>query len=186
MRNVGKIPKKINLPCPVSYDEPMSRHTSFRLGGPADLYVSPQNSEQAARVFGLLNEMEVPMFILGAGANILVSDLGIRGAVIDLSALGGCSISRSGRTLESAWLFSTLCWGQRRMHGTLAEHASIGTGARQCKWTQSLSHCPDGASRQRPQRIGPRAGLRPHPRAREGLHWCGCSSRRTYARCTRA
>lgn len=95
MRNVGKIPKKINLPCPVSYDEPMNRHTSFRLGGPADLYLTPQNAEQAARVFGLLNEMEVPTFILGAGANILVSDLGIRAAVVDLGALEGCSFSRT-------------------------------------------------------------------------------------------
>ena len=101
MRNVGKIRKKINLPCPVSYDEPMSRHTSFRLGGPADLYVTPQSAEQAARVFGLLNEMGVPTFILGAGANILVSDLGIRAAVVDLSALTGCSLSRSERTLEA-------------------------------------------------------------------------------------
>lgn len=73
----------------------MSRHTSFRLGGPADLYATPQNAEQAARVFGLLNEMEVPTFILGAGANILVSDLGIRAAVLDLSALQGCSLSRT-------------------------------------------------------------------------------------------
>jgi len=101
VRNVGKIRKKINLPCPVSYDEPMSRHTSFRLGGPADLYVTPQSAEQAARVFGLLNEMGVPTFILGAGANILVSDLGIRAAVVDLSALTGCSLSRSERTLEA-------------------------------------------------------------------------------------
>jgi UDP-N-acetylmuramate dehydrogenase len=103
VRNVGKIPKKINLPCPVSYDEPMSRHTSFRLGGPADIYVTPQSAEQAARVYGLLNERGVPAFILGSGANILVSDLGIRAAVIDLSALQGCSLSRTerGASLEA-------------------------------------------------------------------------------------
>jgi UDP-N-acetylmuramate dehydrogenase len=93
VRNVGKITKKINLPCPVSYDEPMSSHTSFRLGGPADMYVTPRSAEQAARVFGLLHERGVPAFILGAGANILVSDLGIRAAVIDLSALQGCTLS---------------------------------------------------------------------------------------------
>jgi UDP-N-acetylmuramate dehydrogenase len=97
VRNVGKIPEKINLPCPVSYNEPMSRHTSFRLGGPADLYLTPQDVEQAARVFALLNRKEVPTFILGAGANILVSDQGIRAAVIDLGALQGCSLSRGER-----------------------------------------------------------------------------------------
>ena len=79
----------------------MSSHTSFRLGGPADLYVTPQNAEQAARVFGLLNEREVPTFILGAGANILVSDRGIRGAVVDLSALQGCRLNRSEGNLEA-------------------------------------------------------------------------------------
>jgi UDP-N-acetylmuramate dehydrogenase len=103
VRNVGKIRKKINLPCPVSYDEPMSRHTSFRIGGPADLYIRPRSAEEAARVYGLLNEQRIPAFVLGAGANILVSDLGIRGAVIDMSGLRGCSVARThkGATLEA-------------------------------------------------------------------------------------
>ena len=103
MRNVGKIPKKINLPCPVSYDEPMSLHTSFRIGGSADMYIAPQSLEQAAQVYGLLNNQEIPAFILGAGANILVSDLGIRAAVIDVSRLRGCTLSRTdrGATLEA-------------------------------------------------------------------------------------
>ncbi len=96
MRNVGKIRKKINLPCPVSYDEPMSRHTSFRIGGPADIFITPQSAEEAAQVYGLLGEQGIPTFILGAGANILVSDLGIRAAVIDMSGLQGCSVSRTG------------------------------------------------------------------------------------------
>jgi len=103
VRNVGKIPKKINLPCPVSYNEPMSLHTSFRIGGPADMYTTPQSLEQAAQVYGLLNNQEIPTFILGAGANILVSDLGIRAAVIDVSRLRGLSLSRAdrGATVEA-------------------------------------------------------------------------------------
>jgi UDP-N-acetylmuramate dehydrogenase len=103
VRNVGKIPKKINLPCPISYNEPMNLHTSFRIGGPADMYITPHNLEQAAQVYGLLNNQNIPTFILGAGANILVSDLGIRAAVIDVSGLQGCSPSRTdrGATLEA-------------------------------------------------------------------------------------
>ena len=103
MRNVGKIRKKINLPCPVSYDEPMNRHTSFRIGGPADLYITPYSAEQAAQVFELLSKENIPTFVLGAGANILVSDLGIRAAVIDMSGLQGCTVSRTDRggTLEA-------------------------------------------------------------------------------------
>jgi UDP-N-acetylmuramate dehydrogenase len=78
----------------------MSRHTSFRIGGPADLYLTPENAEQAARAYKLLNNRNIPAFILGAGANILVSDLGIRGAVIDTGGLQGCSWLRSeGPTL---------------------------------------------------------------------------------------
>ena len=95
MRNVGKIAKKINLPCPVSYDEPMSRRTSFRIGGPADMYIAPRSQEEAAQSYRLLAEREIPVFVLGAGANILVSDLGIRGAVIDMGGLQGCSVSRT-------------------------------------------------------------------------------------------
>jgi UDP-N-acetylmuramate dehydrogenase len=96
VKNVGKIREKINLPCPVSYDEPMSLHTSFRIGGPADMYLSPRNAEEAAQVYALLNRRDIPTFILGAGANILVSDRGIRGAVIDTGGLQGCSVSRTG------------------------------------------------------------------------------------------
>jgi UDP-N-acetylmuramate dehydrogenase len=103
VRNVGKIPKKINLSCPVSYDEPMSRHTSFRIGGTADLYCTPLTAEQAAQIYGLLNERQIPVFILGAGANILVSDRGIRGAVIDVGGLQGCSVFHTdkGGTLNA-------------------------------------------------------------------------------------
>jgi UDP-N-acetylmuramate dehydrogenase len=103
VRNVGKIRKKINLPCPVSFDEPMSLHTSFRIGGPADLFVTPLSAEQAARVYSDLCKQDIPTCILGAGANILVSDLGIRGAVIDMSAVRGCSVksSEGGAVLEA-------------------------------------------------------------------------------------
>jgi UDP-N-acetylmuramate dehydrogenase len=103
VRNVGKNRKKINLPCPVSYDEPMSLHTSFRIGGPADMYLTPGSPEQAARVYALLKEREIPTFALGAGANILVSDLGIRGAVIDMSGLQGLELSQTdrGATLDA-------------------------------------------------------------------------------------
>jgi len=104
VRNVGKIPKKINLPCPASYNEPMSRHTAFRIGGPADVFVTPRSTEELAAAYKLLNEQEVPAFILGAGANILVADRGIRGAVIDMSGLQGCTLSQTGRVgILNAW-----------------------------------------------------------------------------------
>jgi UDP-N-acetylmuramate dehydrogenase len=70
-------------------DEPMAAHCSFRVGGPADLYVVPADASEAAEVLRACAREAVPAFLLGGGTNILVSDRGIRGAVIDLSRLAG-------------------------------------------------------------------------------------------------
>jgi UDP-N-acetylmuramate dehydrogenase len=71
------------------HDEPMAGHTSFRIGGPADLYVAPLTLEEAEDVVALCARESVPSFTLGGGTNILVSDVGIRGVVMDLSRLCG-------------------------------------------------------------------------------------------------
>jgi UDP-N-acetylmuramate dehydrogenase len=68
----------------------MCRHTTFRIGGPADLFLQPEDPAELPGLLRLLEREGMPRFFLGAGANILVSDRGIRGAVIDLSALRGC------------------------------------------------------------------------------------------------
>jgi len=70
-------------------DEPMAKHSSFRIGGPADLYVTPANAEEAASVLRVCAQESAPVFVLGGGTNILVSDRGIRGVVVDLSRLTG-------------------------------------------------------------------------------------------------
>ncbi len=74
---------------PVLFNESMSSHTSFRIGGPADVFVTPQNLEELKKIYYLCLQEEVPFFLLGAGANSLVSDRGIRGIVIDLSLFSG-------------------------------------------------------------------------------------------------
>lgn len=63
-------------------NEPMSRHTTFNIGGPADYLLFPSNMEQVAGIFVLLREYDIPHTVLGNGSNILVLDKGIRGAVI--------------------------------------------------------------------------------------------------------
>uniref|UniRef100_UPI0005951DEC FAD-binding protein n=1 Tax=Gorillibacterium massiliense TaxID=1280390 RepID=UPI0005951DEC len=68
-------------------DEPMSLHTTWKIGGPADVLVIPQTKEQLIRVLRILYEYDTPWFVLGRGSNLLVADSGIRGAVI---RLGGC------------------------------------------------------------------------------------------------
>jgi UDP-N-acetylmuramate dehydrogenase len=70
-------------------DEILAGHTSFRLGGPADLYAAPETPEEVARILTLCARESVPCFVLGGGTNILVSDKGVRGVVIDLTRLSG-------------------------------------------------------------------------------------------------
>ena len=64
--------------------EPMSRHTTFRIGGPADLFVAPENTDEIKKLIAICKEEEVPYFILGNGSNLLVSDKGYRGVIIQL------------------------------------------------------------------------------------------------------
>ena len=70
--------------CACSADEPMSRHTSFRIGGPADLFVTVHDEKQLCACLHLCREREIPYFLLGNGSNLLVSDDGIAGVVIQL------------------------------------------------------------------------------------------------------
>lgn len=68
----------------VLVDEPMSCHTTFRIGGPADYFLIPESYEQIAGILEICREEELPYFILGNGSNLLVSDEGYRGVIIQL------------------------------------------------------------------------------------------------------
>lgn len=72
-------------------DEPMAPYTSFRIGGPADLYIRPSTSGDVAAILRVCSRESIPFFLLGGGTNLLVSDRGIRGVVVDLSRLAGIS-----------------------------------------------------------------------------------------------
>ncbi len=63
-------------------DEPMARHTTFRVGGVADVFVLPASADELLRVLDLTKQYNVPLTILGNGSNVLVRDGGIRGAVV--------------------------------------------------------------------------------------------------------
>jgi len=65
-------------------DEPMSRYTTWKIGGPADALIVPENAEQLARLMTALQQQQIPWMMIGKGSNMLVSDKGIRGAVIKL------------------------------------------------------------------------------------------------------
>ncbi len=74
--------KQISSDLELNTNEKMSRHTTFRTGGPASLFIRPGNAEELSQVVKLLKRAEVEYFILGNGSNLLVSDKGYSGAII--------------------------------------------------------------------------------------------------------
>jgi len=68
----------------VLIDEPMKRHTSFRIGGPAEYFLQPQNIAEVQELLQICEEEKIVYHIIGNGSNILVGDLGITGVVIQI------------------------------------------------------------------------------------------------------
>ena len=90
----------------VLIDEPMCDHTTFRIGGKADVFVSIINEHEILRLLELLKSKQIPFFVLGNGSNILVSDEGYRGVIIEIgSAYSGVRmlddivIAKAGTTM---------------------------------------------------------------------------------------
>lgn len=88
--------------------EPMSRHTTFRAGGPADYYVEPETRQELAAVLDLCRQWGMPYYILGNGSNLLVGDKGYRGVMVALGKpwaeveAEGCKIRAGAGALLSA------------------------------------------------------------------------------------
>lgn len=74
----------IVAPEQVSTQEPMKNHTTFRIGGPADWFVTPDTKEQVRDLMALAEEEKLDVYIIGNGSNLLVGDGGIRGLVIQI------------------------------------------------------------------------------------------------------
>ncbi len=93
--------------------EPMSKHTSFCTGGPADLLVFPKNEEEIASCVSYFHQTGLPCLVLGNCSNVVVSDLGIEGAVLllgkDFSELrteGSLLFAKAGAKLSQAVSFA--------------------------------------------------------------------------------
>lgn len=80
-------------------NEPMSRHTSFKIGGPADVMALPANEEELQKLLSKADAMKVPVTLIGNGSNLLVRDKGIRGLVIKLGNML-CKIEADGERLS--------------------------------------------------------------------------------------
>lgn len=77
-------------------NEPMSAHTTFRTGGPAELYIVPKSTAEAARLISYFKLNGLDYFVIGNGSNLLVSDKGYKGAVIDLGRNDGTEFTMLG------------------------------------------------------------------------------------------
>ena len=85
------------------FDAPMSEHTTFKIGGAADILIFPSTIDELVNVLKLINEMKIPCTILGNGSNVLVRDNGIRGAVINE---GTKIIAGAGAKLKDISMFA--------------------------------------------------------------------------------
>lgn len=88
--------RKINIRASIALDEPLARHTSFGIGGPADALVEPTDPADFALLVSEAREEGIPLTILGGGANVLVSDKGLRGIVVTTRGLRGIEFQDAG------------------------------------------------------------------------------------------
>lgn len=82
-----KIAKVLMQQIPASMirlDEPMKNHTSFKIGGPADIFVAPEEVDELLYILKVCKENDIPYYIIGNGSNLLVGDGGYRGIIIQV------------------------------------------------------------------------------------------------------
>jgi len=85
----------------VKLDEPLSLHTITRMGGPADVFVSPESQAQAIVVINYAAQYKIPLLLLGNGSNMVVRDGGVRGIVLQLTKLQEITITNTHVYAES-------------------------------------------------------------------------------------
>ncbi|QCX34468.1 UDP-N-acetylmuramate dehydrogenase [Caloramator sp. E03] len=76
----------------IRYNEPMKNHTSFRVGGPADIFILPEKTWQVISAIKILKENSIPFFVMGNGTNLVVKDGGYKGAVIKLTSINNIKV----------------------------------------------------------------------------------------------
>lgn len=71
-------------------DEPLKKHANYKVGGPADLLIFPQNIDEIIDIISLVSQTPYKLTVIGKGSNLLISDEGIRGIVIKLDRMNSC------------------------------------------------------------------------------------------------
>src|SRR5512144_1939972 len=107
----------------VRFKEPLSFHTSLRIGGPADIFVIPQDVEDIRLALSFAEREQLPMEVIGGGNNLLVSDRGFRGVVLRLE---GC-LGRADFHGEEA-----VCGAGVSLSALIREAAALNLGGIEC------------------------------------------------------
>lgn len=90
----------------VKIDEYMKNHTSFKVGGPVDILLTPETYEQIKEIIKFAKEKDIPYLVLGNGSNVLVRDGGVRGIIIKLCKLNNIKIEENKIIAQSGALLS--------------------------------------------------------------------------------
>lgn len=114
MNNIEALEKyALSLECSAEREVSMKNYTSFKVGGPAELFLSPEDAGQTAKLVRFCEKEEISVFVLGKGSNLLVSDRGIKGAVIYTGKQCGISLvdentvrAQSGASLAQLCTFA--------------------------------------------------------------------------------
>lgn len=97
MNNIIKKLQAIMAVENIKENEPMKNHTSFKVGGPADLFLMPQSRAELQAVLEICKESQKPLYIMGNGSNLIVRDKGYSGIIINTKALN--QVETVGETL---------------------------------------------------------------------------------------
>lgn len=103
----------LSLGAEVLENEPMAKHTTFKIGGPADLFILPPNEKAEFSVCAFCERERIPLFVIGNGSNLLVSDKGIRGAVMKSCFAGDISIDGETLSCSAGAKLSAVCEAAR-------------------------------------------------------------------------
>lgn len=95
LSNLIELEKKINIDTNILLNEPMKNHSTFKIGGAADVFICPQNTKDLITIYSYCIKNNIPFFIHGEGSNILVSDSGIRGIVINTLSISRFEIENN-------------------------------------------------------------------------------------------
>jgi len=83
-------------------EEPLAHHTSFRVGGPAEIFVKPKTTEELTKIWEICRKHNIPLTILGDGTNVLVADEGLRGIVISTNKMNEIALCGNNRIRAQA------------------------------------------------------------------------------------